>query len=200
MQLLKERIVTFLSIFPWSRCRSKIPSDTHPFQCSAAAYPSGNRPCFCGGYNTAGLLLRERLVDEDRSTGNNQRVAGGSLVLQESEEEDYPWKGTSSQNSRRRQAVTTLNHSPTKGSLIFSSFLNLLNHFVPRISETFIDLWIASSSLTPETPFSPPTTHLFCPLKPPLNLFSLFLPSAVTHIAGSMKMILPTLLKTLQLS
>lgn len=43
-----------------------------------------------GGQDTAGLGMRGRLVGEDGSMGDKQRVAGGSSVFQESEEEDYP--------------------------------------------------------------------------------------------------------------
>lgn len=127
-------ILTFLSVFTSGRCRSKIPSDTHPFQCPVAAYPSRRRPCLCGrtGYCRSSY---QGTGSRWSAMGDKQRVAGGSPVLQESEEEeDYPWKGASAQNSIRRGEELSLPWStaPLKPHLASPDFLAFSITFHPE--------------------------------------------------------------------
>lgn len=127
VQLLKEMIVTFLPVFPSGRCRRKILSDTHPFQCSTAAYPSRNTPCLCGrtgycrpSYQGKGSSWRQ-VHGWQAKGGRWKSCASGKW-----ERGRLPVKRgkLSEEQKERRRAVTTLNHSPTKAFLAFSITLH----------------------------------------------------------------------------
>lgn len=62
-----------------------------PFNVLLLLIQGGEGLASVGGQDTAGLPMRKRVVDEDGSMGDEQRVDGESSVLQESEEEgDHP--------------------------------------------------------------------------------------------------------------
>lgn len=62
-----------------------------PFNVLLLLIQGGEGLASAGGQDTAGLPMRKRVVDEDGSMGDEQRVDGESSVLQKSEEEgDHP--------------------------------------------------------------------------------------------------------------
>lgn len=88
MQLLKETIVTFLSVFPQGGVGAKSALTPILFNVLLLLIPVEAGLASVRGQDTAGLPIWESVVDEDRSMGDKQKVAGGSPVLQESEEEE----------------------------------------------------------------------------------------------------------------